>query len=202
MLARQFSGETLARLETLATMLDNGQVAQVFARVGADNAALDRVLLEGFQTQMFACQEDMDINSPAGAAAVSARLQSEFGWPESLTSVYESVVNATFFDLCQEFVPQPRPGFHDPVTAAIPTLVMQGAFDTQTAPSWGEMMASSLPKGRLVFFPESGHGTLAFSQCAKDIGAAFLENPEAPFDYACASALTPAFLLPDGTWSK
>jgi pimeloyl-ACP methyl ester carboxylesterase len=88
------------------------------------------------------------------------------------------------------------------VTAAIPTLVMQGAFDTQTAPSWGAWMVSSLPKGRLVFFPESGHGTLAFSQCAKDIGAAFLENPEAPFDDACASALTPAFLLPDGTWSK
>lgn len=202
MLARQFSGETLARLETLATMLDDGQVTQVFARVGADNAALDRVLLEGFQTQMFACQEDMDINSPAGAAAVSARLQSEFGWPASLTSVYESVVNATFFDLCQEFTPQPRPGFHDPVTAPIPTLVMQGAFDTQTAPSWGALMVSSLPKGRLVFFPESGHGTLAFSQCAKDIGAAFLENPEAPIDDACAQALTPAFLLPDGTWSK
>ncbi|MFZ5751599.1 MAG: alpha/beta hydrolase [Pseudomonadota bacterium] len=202
MLARQFSGETLARLETLAGMLDDGQVAQVFARVGADNAALDRVLLEGFQTQMFACQEDMDINSPAGAAAVSARLQSEFGWPASLTNVYESVVNATFFDLCKEFVPQPRAGFHDPVTAPIPTLVMQGAFDTQTAPSWGALMVSSLPKGRLVFFPESGHGTLAFSQCAKDIGAAFLENPEAPFDAACAQALTPAFLLPDGTWSK
>lgn len=202
MLARQFSGEAVARLETLAAMLDDGQVAQVFARVGADNAVLDRVLLEGFQTQMFACQEDMDINSPAGAAAVSARLQSEFGWPESLTSVYESVVNATFFDLCKEFVPQPRPGFHDPVTAAIPTLVMQGAFDTQTAPSWGAMMVASLPKGRLVFFPESGHGTLAFSQCAKDIGAAFLENPEAPLDDSCAAALTPAFLLPDGTWSK
>jgi pimeloyl-ACP methyl ester carboxylesterase len=202
MLARQFTGEMLARLETLVSMLDDAQVTQVFARVGADNAALDRVLLEGFQTQMFACQEDMDINSPAGAAAISARLQSEFGWPESLTAAYESVVNATFFDLCQEFVPQPRPGFHDPVTAAIPTLVMQGAFDTQTAPSWGAMMASSLPKGRLVFLPETGHGTLAFSQCAKDIGAAFLENPEAPFDDSCAAALTPAFLLPDGTWSK
>jgi pimeloyl-ACP methyl ester carboxylesterase len=202
MLARQFTGETLARLETLAAMLDDAQVAQVFARIGADNAALDRVLLEGFQTQMFACQEDMDINSPEGAAAVSARLQSEFGWPESLTSVYESVVNATFFDLCQEFVPQPRPGFHDPVTAAIPTLVMQGAFDTQTAPSWGALMVSSLPNGRLVFLPETGHGALAFSQCAKDIGAAFLENPAAPFDASCADALTPAFLLPDGTWSK
>lgn len=202
MLGRQFGGDALARLETLAAMLDDAQVAQVFARIGADNAALDRVLLEGFQTNMFACQEDMDINSPAGAAAVSARLQSEFGMPASVTDVYEGVVNATFFDLCTEFVPQPRPGFHDPVTAAIPTLVMQGAFDTQTAPSWGALMVSSLPKGRLVFLPESGHGTLAFSQCARDIGAAFLENPEAPFDASCAEALTPAFLLPDGTWSK
>jgi pimeloyl-ACP methyl ester carboxylesterase len=202
MLSRQFAGETLARLEALAAMLDDGQVAQVFARVGTDNAALDQVLLEGFQTQMFACQEDMDINSPKGAAAVSARLQSEFGWPEALTSVYESVVNATFFDLCAEFVPQPRPGFHDPVTADIPTLVMQGAFDTQTAPSWGALMAASLPRGRLVFLPETGHGTLAFSQCAKDIGAAFLEDPAAPLDDRCAAALTPAFLLPDGTWSR
>lgn len=202
MLSRQFTDETLARLETLAGMLDEGQISQVFARVGADNAALDRVLLEGFQTDMFACQEDMDINSPAGTAAVSARLQSEFGWPKSLTDVYEGVVNATFFDLCKEFVPQPRTGFHDPVTAPIPTLVMQGAFDTQTAPSWGAMMVSSLPKGRFVFLSESGHGTLAFSQCAKDIGAAFLENPEAPFDDSCAAALTSAFLLPDGTWSK
>lgn len=202
MLGRHFGAETLARLETLAGMLDEGQVAQVFARIGADNAALDRVLLEGFQTQMFACQEDMDINSPEGAAAVSLRLQSEFGWPKSLTDMYEGLLNATFYDLCKEFTPQPRPGFHDPVTAAIPTLVMQGAFDTQTAPSWGALMVSSLPKGRLVFLPESGHGTLAFSQCAKDIGAAFLENPEAALDASCADDLVPAFLLPDGTWSK
>jgi pimeloyl-ACP methyl ester carboxylesterase len=202
MLSRRFAGETLQRLQTLTGMLDDGQVAQVFARIGSDNQTLDQLLLEGFQTQMFACQEDMDINSPEGTAAVSLRLQTEFGWPKSVTDVYESVVNATFFDMCMEFVPQPRAGFHDPVTAPIPTLVMQGAVDTQTAPSWGAMMVSSLPKGRLVFFPETGHGTLAFSQCAKDIGAAFLENPEAPFDASCAPKLAPAFLLPDGTMSK
>jgi hypothetical protein len=63
-------------------------------------------------------------------------------------------------------------------------------------------MVSSLPKGRLVFFPETGHGTLASSQCARDIGAAFLENPEASFDSSCAEALTPAFILPDGSRSK
>jgi pimeloyl-ACP methyl ester carboxylesterase len=151
---------------------------------------------------MFACQEDMDINSREGAVAVSARLQAEFGWPASLTGAYESALNATFFDLCAEFVPQPRPGFHDPVTADIPTLVMQGTFDTQTAPSWGALMAASLPNGRLVVLPETGHGTLAFSQCARDIGAAFLENPAAPFGDSCAADLTPAFLLPDGSFSR
>lgn len=93
LLSRHFTGETLERLETLAGMLDVGQLAQVFARVGSDNAALDRVLLEGFQTNMFACQEDMDINSAEGAAAVSLRLQTEFGWPKSFTDVYEEVLN-------------------------------------------------------------------------------------------------------------
>ena len=202
LLERQFRGEDLRRLHVLAAMLGDAQVAQVFARIGADNAALDRVLLEGFQTDMFACQEDMDINSREGAAAVSARLQSEFGWPASLTGVYEAALNATFFDLCAEFVPQPRPGFHDPVTSDIPTLVMQGTNDTQTAPSWGALMAASLPSGRLVVLPETGHGTLAFSQCARDIGAAFLESPSASFDASCAADLTPAFLLPDGSFSR
>lgn len=129
-------------------------------------------------------------------------MKAEYGWPDSLASMCETVVNTSFFDVCDEFEPHPRPGFHDPVTAPIPTLVMQGALDTQTATSWGALMVSLLPKGRLVFFPETGHGTLAFSQCARDIGAAFIENPEAIFDTSCAEALTPAFILPGGSWSK
>jgi hypothetical protein len=82
------------------------------------------VLLEGFQNDMFACQEDMDINSREGTVAVSARLKAEYGWLDSLAGRFEAVLNTTFFDLCEEFEPHPRPGFHDPVTAPIPTLVM------------------------------------------------------------------------------
>ncbi|MFB1486112.1 MULTISPECIES: alpha/beta hydrolase [unclassified Thiocapsa] len=201
-LTQHFDGETFQRLAALSRMMDAGQLAQVFDRIGADNSALDMVLLEGFQTDMFACQEDMDINSREGAAAVSARLKAEYGWPDRLAGRFETVINTGFFDLCEEFEPHPRPGFHDPVTAPIPTLVMQGALDTQTAPSWGALMVSSLPKGRLVFFPETGHGTLAFSQCARDIGAAFIDNPEASLDSSCAEALTPAFILPDASRSS
>ena len=103
---------------------------------------------------------------------------------------------------CEAFEKHPRPGMNDPVTAAIPTLVLQGALDTQTAPSWGALLVSTLPKGQFAFLPESGHGTFIFSQCSRDIAAAFVENPEALVDTACTQALIPVFLLPDGNWSK
>jgi hypothetical protein len=92
-IARHFDGETVQRLAALSGLMDAGQLAQVFDRIGADN--------------------------------------------KSLTGMFETVINTSFFDLCEEFEPHPRPGFHDPVTAPIPTLVMQGALDTQTAPSRG-----------------------------------------------------------------
>ncbi|TDG33104.1 alpha/beta fold hydrolase [Paracraurococcus ruber] len=202
LLARHFDGETQQRLAVLAGMLDAGQLAQVFARISRDNAGLDHVLLAGFQTQMFACQEDLDINSRPGAAAVNARIRAEYGWPESLTATFEQMLETAFYAPCEEFTRHPRPGFHDPVTAAIPTLVLQGAMDVQTAPSWGALAARSLPRGRLVFFPETGHGTLAFSKCARDIGVAFLENPEAVIDTRCTAALVPSFVLPDGRRSR
>jgi hypothetical protein len=88
------------------------------------------------------------------------------------------------------------------VTADIPTLVMRGALDTQTAPSWGPLLASTLPRSQRAQLPESGHGTFIFSQCACDIGAAFLYDPEAPANATCTAELIPAFLLPDGTWSR
>lgn len=202
MLGRHFEGDSLARLDALLGVMNLGQVEEVFGRIGKDNKALDHVLFGDFQLQMFACQEDMDNNSPAGAAAVSSRLRAEFGWPEKMTKPYEDWLVTRFFPLCGLFKPHPRPGYHDPVTSPIPTLVLQGALDTQTAPSWGALMASTLPRGQFAFFPESGHGTLLFSQCSRDISAAFLENPEARVDTSCTMALVPSFVLPDGSRSK
>jgi hypothetical protein len=114
----------------------------------------------------------------------------------------ESGMTAAMYGPCSEFTRHPRPGMNDPVTANIPTLVMQGALDNQTAPSWGPVLVATLPRGQLARMPESGHGTFIFSQCSRDIGAAFLDNPEAPVDTSCSADLIPAFLLPDGTWSR
>jgi hypothetical protein len=144
----------------------------------------------------------MEINGPTTIPAVSAWLRAEFGWPAAMTAELEDGMIAGFYGPCEEFSRHPRPGMNDPVTADIPTLVMQGGLDTQTAPSWGALMVSTLPQGQLGFLPESGHGTFIYSQCSRDIGAAFLDNPEARVDTSCTADLIPAFLLPDGTWSR
>ncbi len=77
----------------------------------------------------------MDINSPAGAAAMSARLQKEYLWPAEATKPIEATLD-DLYATCDLFEKHYRPGFHDPVTADIPTLVFSGRLDTQTAASW------------------------------------------------------------------
>jgi pimeloyl-ACP methyl ester carboxylesterase len=134
--------------------------------------------------------------------AASETLRSRFGWPEKLTEQLESSMIEMFYAPCEEFRRHPRPGMNDPVTAEVPTLVLQGMVDTQTAAGWGPLLASTLPRSQLAVFPETGHGAFIFSQCARDIAAAFVDDPGARVDVSCAAALTPAFLLPDGGWSK
>ena len=202
MLSRQFAGERWRGSRRWRGMMNDDRSPRSSPASGPTTARSTACWWRASRPRCSPARRTWTSTRPKVRPRSAPGFRPSIGWPKSLTDVYESTLNATFFDLCKEFTPRPRPGFHDPVTAPIPTLVLQGAFDTQTAPSWGALMVSSLPKGRLVFLPESGHGTLAFSQCAKDIGSAFLENPEAPFDASCADALTPAFLLPDGTWSR
>lgn len=202
MLQRHFEGETLAGLAALISPMTPQQIADVIARVGSDNSAIDDVLIGQFQLQMFACQEDMDINGAKTIVAANAEIRSKFLWPEKMTAEMDRGMIAGLYKPCEEFEKVTWPGKHDPVTAAIPTMVMQGAVDDQTAPSWGPMLAASLPKGQLAALPEAGHGTFIFSQCARDIIATFFDTPDAKVNTACIAALTPAFVLPDGTLSK
>ncbi len=196
LMARHFAGTDRQRLDALIGLMTPQNLADTFARISRDNRKLDYMLVEGFQTLMYACQEDMDFNSPAGAAAMSARLQKDYLWPAEATRSAEDVIGG-FYAGCALFSRHDRPGFHDPVTAAIPTLVFSGRMDTQTATSWGPETARHLPHGQSIVFPETGHGALAFSQCARDLGVAFIENPDVPLDKSCVAGLEPSFALPE-----
>ena len=86
--------------------------------------------------------------------------------------------------------------FHNPVASDIPTLVMVGLNDTQTAASWGSVALETLANGTLATFPESGHGVYQFSECARNVGAAFFNQPDAAPDTACIDELKAEFVLP------
>jgi hypothetical protein len=47
-----------------------------------------------------------------------------------------------------------------------------------------------------VEFSSTGHGALIYSQCAKDIGVAFVNDPDRAPDTGCTAELFPQFVLP------
>ncbi|MCB9155477.1 MAG: alpha/beta hydrolase [Caldilineae bacterium] len=71
-----------------------------------------------------------------------------------------------------------------PVTADIPTLVLNGAIDPATPASNGDLVASHLPDVKEVTFGNGGHIQLS-KLCAQSIIAAFLKDPSAQLDTSC-----------------
>ena len=98
---------------------------------------------------------------------------------------------------CQLFPTGLAPeSFHEPVSSDIPTLILAGSADTQTAISWGQHVAENLVNSQLIVFPETGHGVIRYSQCAKDVGAAFFNSPQGQINADCTEDLLPLFVLP------
>lgn len=62
LIARHFAGETRQRLDALVGLLTPRNLSDAYGRISTDNRKLDDLLVKDFQLQMYACQEDMDIN--------------------------------------------------------------------------------------------------------------------------------------------
>jgi pimeloyl-ACP methyl ester carboxylesterase len=84
---------------------------------------------------------------------------------------------------------QVGPDFALPVTSAIPTLVINGTFDTQTGTNWAAEVASHLPNSYLVTVPTAGHGVLAAGACPRGIVRAFLADPAQAPDTSCLAGM-------------
>lgn len=104
------------------------------------------------------------------------------------------------YTVCQFWPVKPAPlRDREVVRSAIPTLVLQSRYDAQTNTTVGSQALAGLTNGTLLEFPNSGHGALIFSQCARDVGAAFVNNPSRPPKADCREALKPKFVLPTAT---
>jgi pimeloyl-ACP methyl ester carboxylesterase len=177
---------TLALLDQLT----DGDVAEVFAAVSKEARTIYKPIVDMLDLIVVACTEDVPFNTREQMQTVVDGLKFRF-------LAKSDNVDDSLYQLCP-FIPPalPFPGFHDPVRSDIPTLVMYGFNDTQTSTEEALLAAEGLSRGTALGFPEAGHAALVFSQCAKDIGLAFVERPAEPLSTGCIETLKPVFILP------
>ena len=86
--------------------------------------------------------------------------------------------------------------FYEPVTSAIPTLVLSGEVDPVTPPSWGEQVASTLSNSKHIVIRGTGH-TAGGTGCGQRIMREFIDegSPE-NLDTSCVDKVRrPAFFV-------
>jgi len=85
----------------------------------------------------------------------------------------------------------------DPVNSNVPTIILQGAYDSATPIYMGRRAERELENSILVLIPQQGHGTWNDAEsCVGRIAAVFVKNPDAAIDLSCIEARQPQWALP------
>ena len=91
---------------------------------------------------------------------------------------------------CQFWHVQPVPASQrQPVTSAIPTLILAGEYDPTTPPAYGKLTGQTLSKSYFFLFPGTGHGVVGRNFCSTNMFRAFLELPTEKPDTTCMSGV-------------
>ena len=124
------------------------------------------------------CNEEVPFEDPARVAADLS------GYPEFARVDQATVPNG----LCKAagVVAHPAATENQPVRSDVPFLIFSGLFDPATPPTIQRSAARSLTHATLVLFPSAGHGA-GFSACGGRLIGAFIADPAASLDVACAN---------------
>jgi len=150
-----------------------------------------------FQLYLYACQEDY-ADGWNSSEKFAALMKQEGSWGPLMQEALVEMVWG-FDKTCPLFKKHPRENWTTVGSSDLPVLSMNGELDTQTAGVWGELAVQNYSHAQVVMVPESGHGTIRYSQCARDITAAFIDNPNGALDTSCVEKDRLPFQLPDGT---
>lgn len=189
--------DSAAALIGLVRQLAPAEITRVFDLIRQDNEATVQDVEGDLQLYLYACQEDY-ANGWNSSEKFSRLIAEEGSWGPLMQEAIVEIV-APFETACPLFEKHPRENWTSVGSSELPVLSMNGELDTQTAGVWGELAVQNYSDAQIVMVPESGHGTIRFSQCAKDITAAFIENPESELDTSCIADLRLPVMLPDGT---
>ena len=191
---RHFSGIDAEILTSLVGQMTPDDISEIFRRLRNLDRFSEQLHELAFALRMFTCNDSVPFNSAERAREriASYRIPG-LTEREARTMAYE-------LGACDGF-PTGTLGedFHAAVTGneSVPVMIFTGTNDIQTATSWSEHAADDLVGSQFVRFPNTGHGATLFSQCARDVAAAFFDQPAAPVDPTCALDLVPRFVLPD-----
>ncbi|MCE2909245.1 MAG: alpha/beta fold hydrolase [Burkholderiaceae bacterium] len=101
--------------------------------------------------------------------------------------------NGAFDSICQgwPFRKDLPASAYQPLNSPVKTLILSGALDPSTPPSWAQQVAATLSNRTLVSFPARAHSIQTASPCAQTLVNAFLAGQ--PLDPSCAAAETLSF---------
>jgi pimeloyl-ACP methyl ester carboxylesterase len=140
------------------------------------------------------CNEELTFSSLEQYEAVLT------GYPDLAPYMKDSILGNLGYDVCSFWgAGQAAPAENQPVSSAIPTLVMQGEFDPITPPEWGQRTAETLENSHFYLFPSVGHGVMA-TECGREMVTAFFRDPQKAPEDSCINGIGKiAFSLPEGT---
>lgn len=125
------------------------------------------------------CREEFPFENRRTIAAQSNRYSELRGYS----------IQAPMLAICDVWgVPPAKPAANKPVVSDIPTLIFSGEYDAYTPPSWGQLAAQTLRHSYYYEVPGVGHGPGFSSKCARDMIAAFFDNPSVAPNDACLKA--------------
>lgn len=189
---RHFRGADAQELSAVIAGLSEEEIARMFEDAHFNRRFHD--LANEMAHHLYSCNDGVPFNSLEGLLAYA-----ETSPIPGLTRG-EVEKQALFLEGCERLPTGTLPdSFHEPVTGdgTVPVMVFGATNDTQTAVSWARKAADDVVGARYVEFPNSGHGAMAYSRCAQDVAAAFLDDPDVEIDSSCTADLVPRFVLPD-----
>lgn len=125
------------------------------------------------------CHEE----APFGDQAAAEELMQ--GYPALLTGPLLAELEE-FFAACAIWqVDEATSAESEPVTSAIPTLILVGEYDPVTPPSWAKLAAETLSNHVYIEVPRGGHSVSSDGECAEQIIVDFLNEPSSVPDSSC-----------------
>lgn len=87
---------------------------------------------------------------------------------------------------------KPDPDFHDPVTGAVPVLLLTGTRDPVTPPAYAKQTAAHFPNSLVLTGNGLGHSVIT-NYCMREIAAQFIEHGSVKeLDTECVAKIKPA----------